>query len=152
MKNGEATVDMFPDPTELTASERCATQWTSRAGQTVDVYTAQNPRTVDRHFGWMQEYGIDGAALQRFATELGQHERRVEIDQVLANVVSSAEHHDRSFFVEYDLTGTQDRRGIDRVIAHTRGIAVILWSASSAWASQAVDMSPPIWLKRSLMD
>jgi hypothetical protein len=124
MKNGEATVDMLPDPTELTASERCATPWTSRAGQTVDVYTAQNPMTVDRHFAWMQEYGIDGAALQRFATELGQTERKVEIHQVLANVVSAAEHHDRSFFVEYDLTGTQDRRGIDRVIAD--------WSALEA--------------------
>ena len=117
MKDGEATIDMLPDTTELTPAERCATQWTNRAGETVDVYTAQNPMTVDRHFAWMQEYGIDGAALQRFATELGQPEREVEIDQVLTNVVSSAERHDRSFFVEYDLTGIQDRRGIDRVIA-----------------------------------
>ena len=124
MKDGEATIDMLPDPAELTPAERCATQWTNRAGQTVDVYTAQNPMTVDRHFAWMQEYGIDGAALQRFATELGQPGRKVEIDQVLTNVVSSAERHDRSFFVEYDLTGTQDRRGIDRVIAD--------WSALEA--------------------
>jgi hypothetical protein len=124
MKDGEATIDMLPDPTELTPAERCATQWTNRAGQTVDVYTAQNPMTVDRHFAWMQEYGIDGAALQRFATELGQPGRKVEIDQVLTNVVSSAERHERSFFVEYDLTGTQDRRCIDRVIAD--------WSALEA--------------------
>jgi hypothetical protein len=128
MKDGDATVDMLPDTTELTAAERCATQWTSRAGQTVYVYTAQNPRTVDRHFAWMHEYEIDGAALQRFATELGQPARRAELDQVLANVVSSAEHHDRSFLVEYDLTGTHDRSGIDRVIAdwsalEARGIA-----------------------------
>ena len=37
MKDGEATIDMLPDPTELTPAERCATQWTNRAGQTVDV-------------------------------------------------------------------------------------------------------------------
>jgi len=131
MKDGDATVDMLPDTTELTATERCATQWTSRSGQTVNVYTAQNPRTVDRHFAWMQEYGIDGVALQRFATELGQPERKAELDQVLADVVSSAEHHDRSFFVEYDLTGTHDRSGIDRVIAD--------WSALEA---RGIEESP----------
>jgi len=124
MKEDEATVDMLPDMTELTPTERCPTQWTSRAGQPVAVYTAQNPTTVDRHFAWMQEYGIDGVALQRFATELGQTERKLQLDQVLANVVSAAEHHDRSFFVEYDMTGVQDRDGIDRVIAD--------WSALEA--------------------
>ena len=74
---------------------------------------------------------IDGAALQRFATEQGQPERKAELDQVLANAVASAEHHNRSFFVEYDLTGTQDRSGIDRVIAD--------WSALEA---RGIEQSP----------
>lgn len=117
MKDGKATVDMLPDTTDLSESEFCPTPWTSHTGKTIDVYSAQIPETVERHFAWMQEYGIDGVALQRFATELGDPARGPQIDRVLSNVQSSAERHNRSFFVEYDPTGTHDRDGISRVIA-----------------------------------
>jgi len=117
MQDKRATIDMLPDTTELNESELCPTPWTTPAGKATYVYSAQNSVTVDRHFAWMQEYGIDGVALQRFATELGDPLRGPQIDRVLVNVQSSAERHDRTFFVEYDLTGTHDRKGIQHVIA-----------------------------------
>ncbi|MEG9435425.1 hypothetical protein JAO29_04510 [Edaphobacter sp. HDX4] len=117
MKDGKATVDMLPDTAGLSASELCPTPWTTPKGAAVNVYSAQTPETVERHFAWMQEYGIDGVALQRFATELGDRVRGPQIDRVLSNVESSAERHNRTFFVEYDLTGTHDRGGIERVIS-----------------------------------
>jgi hypothetical protein len=39
-------------------------------GQPAKLFSSRNPRTVQRHFQWMAEHGIDGAFLQRFTTEV----------------------------------------------------------------------------------
>ena len=37
-------------------------------GQMMDLYSAVTPKTVQRHFDWMQEHNIDGVFLQHFLT------------------------------------------------------------------------------------
>jgi len=100
----KASVDMLPDITELDPAERCATEWTTPDHQPTWVFSSQNRRTVERHFQWMKDYGLDGVALQRFATHL-QPALRQPLDRVLANVRAAAESTGRVFFLMYDLSG-----------------------------------------------
>jgi hypothetical protein len=109
------TVDMLPDVSELPAAERCDAGLRAADGDEVFVYSAQDPATVDRHFAWMERYGIDGVALQRFASVLVDPNVRASADRVLANVRAAAEKHGRVFFLMYDLSGaTADRLALVR--------------------------------------
>ncbi|QLH71663.1 glycoside hydrolase family 71/99-like protein [Rhodopseudomonas palustris] len=99
------TVDLLPDVSELEASELCDSGWTTADGRPIKLFSSQNPITVDRHFKWMKNYGLDGVALQKFAATLLDPMRRVSVDRVLANVRKGAARHGRIYFLMYDLTG-----------------------------------------------
>ena len=43
-------VDMWPDVSDLPEDERCNTPLSLPGGQSAQLYSAYNPRTVDRHF------------------------------------------------------------------------------------------------------
>ena len=103
--SNEATpmVEMLPDVSELPAAERCATSVHTANGP-VELFDDLNPATVSRQFAWMQQYGLDGVALQRFATDLRQPAALKAYDILLANVRKAAEQHGRVFFVMYDLS------------------------------------------------
>jgi hypothetical protein len=68
---------------------------------------------VDRHFRWMQEYGIDGILLQRFVVALKDR----SMDHVLANVQKSANRTGRVFALGYDLTEAPQDKLYDWLIA-----------------------------------
>jgi hypothetical protein len=104
----EPSFDLLPDVSELSPAERCATPLHDRAGRPVYVFSAQNPQTVDRHFAWMAEYGIEGVALQRFAVAVRDAAVRAHVEQVRRNVTRAAEAHGRIFFIMYDLSGLKD--------------------------------------------
>jgi hypothetical protein len=102
---GRVTVDMLPDVSELSADERCESGLIGRDGKPIAFFSDMNPKTVDRHFQWMETYGIDGVALQRFASVLGDPKVEAAADAVLANVRAGAERHGRVFFLMYDISG-----------------------------------------------
>ena len=99
------TVDMWPDTSELTPAERCATGLKLPSGEPAWLFSSANPLTVRRHFAWMRKYDIDGVALQRFAVETVDPSHASRIDKVLANVRAAAEAEERGFLVMYDLSG-----------------------------------------------
>ena len=61
--------------------------------------------TVDRHFRWMEEHGIDGVFLQRFVSELSDPNLLRARDTVADLVRISAEKHQRVFAIMYDVSG-----------------------------------------------
>ena len=63
---GHATVDMWPDTTAYPPNLLYPTDFKLPSGQTAMVYSAWDPGTVDLHFQWMQQYGIDGVVLEEF--------------------------------------------------------------------------------------
>ena len=69
------------------------------------MFSAENPKTVSRHFRWMKDYGIDAVAVQRFASELIPKTVR-HVDIVLQNVIAAAKATGRGFFIMYDLSGS----------------------------------------------
>ncbi len=98
-------VDMWPDVSELSESERCPTALMLPDGQPAQLYSAYNPRTVDRHFAWLQDYELPGVFLQRFTVRLDETSVRGFRDGVARNVRAAAEAHGRVFAIMYDISG-----------------------------------------------
>lgn len=61
------TFEMWPDMSEYTDEEKFpAPGFFHLDGSPAYLFSSAQPRTIDRHFDWMQEYGIDGVLVQRF--------------------------------------------------------------------------------------
>lgn len=108
------TFEMWPDMTECEDDEKYpAPGFTYPTGKPAHLFSSANPKTVDRHFDWMRQYGIDGILLQRFLVDLQDR----SVDQVLANVRTSAQRTGRVFALGYDLSGTPKDKIYDWLIA-----------------------------------
>jgi hypothetical protein len=102
---GNVTVDLWPDVSEHESDELFATGFKLSDGSAASVFSSYNKKTVVRHFKWMQEYGIDGAFLQRFANGLQGNELRKHKDAVLSHVREGARQYGRTYALMYDLSG-----------------------------------------------
>ena len=100
-----ATVDFWPDISELETDELFTTRMTLPDGTAAKVYSAFTRKTVLRHFQWMQENQLDGVFLQRFVSELSDPRIFSLRNQVTANVQAGAEKYGRVFAIMYDISG-----------------------------------------------
>ena len=100
-----ATVDFWPDISELDADELFPTAMTLTNGSPAKVYSAFNQKTVLRHFKWMKDNHLDGVFLQRFASSLSNPSDLAFRNQVAINVRLSAETYGRVFAMMYDISG-----------------------------------------------
>src|ERR1700691_5260572 len=66
----DPTVDFLPNAADYPTSEQCVTTMLDAAGNSVNLFSDANPATVETQFAWMQQYGLDGVALQRFSVDL----------------------------------------------------------------------------------
>jgi len=101
----DPAVDMLPDMSDFAAAQRGPSAMRAADGHPVDLFSNQDLATVEGHFAWMQQYGLDGVALQRFAAALLDPANLRARDRVLDNVRQAAADHGRVFFVMYDLSG-----------------------------------------------
>ena len=107
------TVEMWPDTSEYTADEKYpAPGFTHPDGKPAHLFSSAHAKTVERHFKWMEQYGIDGAFVQRFLVNLHNH----SFDQVLSHVRGSAARTGRVYAVCYDLTDAPRDRLYDLVV------------------------------------
>jgi hypothetical protein len=71
-------------------------------GDTANLFSSYDQATVNAHFRWMQQYGCDTAALQRFDPNGSEGPTR---DAMAAKVRTAAETYGRKFYIMYDATG-----------------------------------------------
>ncbi|MEY9968295.1 hypothetical protein ABIA33_006379 [Streptacidiphilus sp. MAP12-16] len=122
-------VSAWPDVREFTRTYQTAYA-NLRNGRPATLFSSYDQQTVDTHFLWMRQNGIDTAALQRFNPTGGEGPTR---DAMAARVRSAAESHGRKFYIMYDVsdwTNMQSEIKTDwtnKMKAHT---------ASSAYATQ----------------
>jgi hypothetical protein len=90
---------------ELDADERYQTGFLRKDGSVAEVYSNGNQKTVMRHFQWMQDYGIDGVFLQRFAQGLSGQATLRHKNNVLSHVRNGAKASGRTYAIMYDLSG-----------------------------------------------
>jgi hypothetical protein len=99
-----ATVDFWPDISELDADELFATSMTYTNGAPAKLYSAYKAKTVSRHFKWMRDNHLDGVFFQRFLSDLSGSALGLR-NQVAANVRAGAETYQRVFAIMYDISG-----------------------------------------------
>jgi hypothetical protein len=114
-KPGSCCIDLWPDVSELGDDEKVATPFRHQDGSVASVFSAHNPRTVLRHFRWMEQYGIDGVFVQRFAVETTLPRDLRHCNTVLASCREGANRSGRCYAVMYDLSGLP-AGGTQRVI------------------------------------
>lgn len=121
LADGNAKVDLWPDVSELDASQRFPTGFKMPDGSPAEVFSSFEKPTVLKHFEWMQEYGIDGVFVQRFANGLKNPVSLEHDNTVLANCREGANLHGRAYAVMYDLSGLHAGQ-IDNVINDWRAL------------------------------
>jgi hypothetical protein len=99
--------DFWPDVSEY--EKTYPTSLTNKDGSTVRVFSSWDQSTADLHFRWMQQYGIDGAFVQRFFSGLRSPQNRKKSRVVLENVVRASQKYGRAFAVMYDLSGLRNK-------------------------------------------
>jgi hypothetical protein len=98
--------DFWPDVSEY--EQTYPTSLTNKDGTTVRVFSSVDQSTTDLHFRWMEQYGIDGAFVQRFFSGLRTPQRRQKSRTVLANALKASQKYGRAVSVMYDLSGLKN--------------------------------------------
>ena len=89
--------DFWPDVSEY--EKTYPTSLTNRDGSVARVFSSWDQSTTDLHFRWMQEYGIDGAFVQRFFSGLRTQGSRKKSRAVLENAIRSSEKTGRACMI-----------------------------------------------------
>ncbi|MGV8880411.1 MAG: glycoside hydrolase family 71/99-like protein [Sphingobacteriaceae bacterium] len=105
-KPGYTKVDMWPETAELEKTYQ--TPFLLANGKPAFLPSSHDASTIQTHFKWMKEYGVDGAFMQRFVTELKGNSGRNHFNTVLGNALRSSQKYGRAIAVMYDLSGIRD--------------------------------------------
>ena len=65
---GSCEIDLWPDTREY--AKTYPTPFHYADGTTASVFSPYDASTVQLHFKWMKDYGIDGVFMQRFVAEI----------------------------------------------------------------------------------
>lgn len=99
-------------------------------GQPAKLFSSFTDQTVNTHFLWMQQNGIDAAALQRFNPNGQEGPIR---DAITAKVKTAAETYGRKFYIMYDVSGWTNMQSELKTDWTNKMSA---YTASSAYARQ----------------
>lgn len=105
-KPGITNVDFWPDVSEYAKTYKSPFQYAD--GSDAYLYSPYDEASVDLHFKWMKEYGLDGVHMQRFVGEIkpSNASGKRHFNQVLANALKAAKKYERAISVMYDLSGS----------------------------------------------
>jgi len=99
----QVRIDMWPDVSEY--EKTYPTGLRHADGSTARFFSSTDKSTVDLHFKWMKEYGVDGVFMQRFFNTTRNEETRKNSSVILANAMNAASINNRAIAVMYDLSG-----------------------------------------------
>ena len=94
-------IDMWPDVTEY--EKTYETPWKLANGKNARFFSSLDKSTVDLHFKWMKDYGVDGVFMQRFFGNAKRRDR--ESATILKNAFTAASENNRAIGIMYDLSG-----------------------------------------------
>ena len=97
------TIDVWPDVSEY--EKTYETSFRHADGRKARVFSSADKSTVDLHFKWMKEYGVDGVFVQRFFSYTRGDQQNSVPNRILANALEAASKYDRAIAVMYDLSG-----------------------------------------------
>ena len=106
---GSCSIDLWPDVSEY--QKLYKTEFSYEDGTPAYLYSSRDYSTVDTHFRWMKEYGIDGVFMQRFVGEISHRSGLSHFNTVLSNAMTAANKYNRAICVMYDLSGMSPSKG-----------------------------------------
>lgn len=101
------TIDVWPDVSEY--KKTYETPFVLANGDKARVFSSVDKSSVDLHFKWMQQYGIDGVFMQRFFDYARVHQIKSIPNRILENALNSASKYNRAIAVMYDLSGLRSK-------------------------------------------
>nr|WP_068890458.1 glycoside hydrolase family 71/99-like protein [Pedobacter panaciterrae] len=96
-----SSIDMWPNVSEYEVTYN--TPFKLASGQPAKFFSSHDKSTVDLHFKWMQQYGVDGVFMQRFFSSV-KHKDKAALT-ILKNAFEAASKYERAVAVMYDLSG-----------------------------------------------
>ncbi len=100
---GNLTFELWPDVREFSTTFQTGYRNLGN-GQPARLFSSQTDSTVDTQVRWMKTYGIDGSAVQRFGSELGDSSAKARRDNFANRVRRASESHGRKFYIMYDVS------------------------------------------------
>ncbi|MDR1527508.1 MAG: family 43 glycosylhydrolase [Dysgonamonadaceae bacterium] len=100
---GNCTIDMWPDVSEYEKIYK--TDFVFADGRPAYVMSEYDESTVQTHFRWMREYGIDGVFVQRFVAEIKRPKSYNQLNKVWKSAIHAANTNHRAIGIMYDLSG-----------------------------------------------
>lgn len=104
---GMCSIDFWPDMSEHDTDEKFITSFEHADGSPAVVFSSAHPKTVDRHFKWMKDYGIDGVFVQRFVSNVRTEKLHNNMTKVFGNCYNASINNDRVISVMYDMSGSK---------------------------------------------
>ena len=95
-------IDMWPDVSEYEKTYPTGLKLSN--GEDAHFFCSDDASTVETHFRWMEEYGLDGVFLQRFF-HAATREPTEQSTTVIRHALASAQRHSRAVSIMYDLSG-----------------------------------------------
>lgn len=96
-------LDMWPDVSEYEKTYPTGLKLADGLG--ARFFNSEDKSTIDLHFKWMREYGLDGVFIQRFFNRTRTPEVRKRSSGILQNALEAASQNKRAIAVMYDLSG-----------------------------------------------
>ena len=103
--DGTYHVDMLPEMLEYIDTYPIPGRMAD--GSEPRVFSAHDYSTVDVHFRWMKEYGLDGVFMQRFIDHIDEV-RPDHYMKLMDDVMDCAERYDRAICIMYDLSSGKE--------------------------------------------
>lgn len=102
---GHTNLEMWPDVREYSQTYQ-TTLANLGNGQPAKMFSSYDQSTVNTHFTWMAQNGIDCAALQRFGNEITPGSViKAQRDGMATRVMNGAQSTGRKFYIMYDMSG-----------------------------------------------
>jgi glycoprotein endo-alpha-1,2-mannosidase len=106
--DGSCTIDMWPEMDEYHV--KYETPFRFADGSPAYVFSSYDESTVDLHFRWMKEYGIDGVFIQRFFSVLTSENRINHNNKVLKSAINAANKYGIAISLMYDIGSMDDSK------------------------------------------
>jgi hypothetical protein len=101
LKPGAINIDFWPDMTEY-ENQYAAPGFKYADGSQAYLFSSSDYSTVDLHFKWMKDYGIDGVFVQRFVSQTTGGLAKERVNTVLGHALKAAKKYGRAIAVMYD--------------------------------------------------
>ena len=121
---GRNGIDFWPDTREYEITYEAET-FELPDGTHPRLFSSYDESSVRTHFRWMQEYGIDGVFMQRFASQIGNPVAIELSNKVLKSAMKASDDYQRAICMMYDLVGLGSECSVDEMLQDIREVTAM---------------------------